>query len=226
MTTSAQRTMPMPASIDVGDASTVSTPLSTLNRPRGYLALAVALIVGFAALGFWFYGRAAAKVPVLVAATTIPAGHVITTADVTTEPVAGGITAVSADHLSDVVGHPAAVEILSHTPVQLAMVATGSPLPAADVLVGLAAAPGQIPSSGLIPGDLVEVLRLPAKTSSASSVSSPVLTSATVFDVRPDPAVEGATLLTLEVPRAAAYSVSAAGDAGLVALVQEGGAGQ
>jgi hypothetical protein len=158
---------------------------------------------------------------VLVAARAIPAGHVITSADLTSEPVAGGITAVAADHLSEVVGHTAAVEILPRTPVQLAMVSTGNPLPAGDVLVGVAEAPGQIPSSGLAPGDVVEVLQLPAKTSSPSSVSSPVLTTATVFDVRPNPAVEGGTLLTLEAPKAAAYAITAASDAGLVALVQQ-----
>jgi hypothetical protein len=208
-----------------GSASGLSTPLATSNRPRGYIALAVVLIVGFAALGYWFYLQAGGKVSVLVAARTIPAGHVITSADLTNEPVAGGITAVASSHLSEVVGHPAAVEILPRTPVQLAMISTGSPLPAGDVLVGVAEAPGQIPSSGLAPGDVVEVLQLPSKTSSASSVSSPVLATAAVFDVRANPAVEGGTLLTLEAPKAAAYAITAASDAGLVALVQQSGSG-
>jgi hypothetical protein len=84
-------------------------------------------------------------------------------------------------------------------------------------------AAGQLPSSGLAPGDVVEVMQLPAKTSSVSSVSSPVLATATVFDVRANPAVEGGTLLTVEAPKAAAYPITAASDAGLVALVQEPG---
>jgi hypothetical protein len=202
-----------------------STPLSTVNRPRGYIALAIALIVGFAVLGYWFYAQAGGKVSVLVAAREIPAGHVITTADLTSEPVAGGITAVAADHLSEVVGHPAAVEILARTPVQLAMVSAGSPLPSGDVLVGVAEAPGQIPSSGLVPGDSVVVVQLPAKTAPASSVSSPVLGTATVFDVRVNPAVTGGTLLTLQVPKVSAYAVTVASDAGSVALVQQTSAG-
>jgi hypothetical protein len=182
--------------------------------------LAVVLIVGFAVLGYWFYAQAGVKVSVLVAARDIPAGHVITAADLTSTPVAGGITAVAANHLSEVVGHPAAVEILPRTPVQLAMIASGSPLPAGDVLVGVAEAPGQIPSSGLAPGDVVEVLQLPTKTSSTSSATSPAVATATVFDVRANPAVEGGTLLTLEAPKATAYAITAASDAGLVALVQ------
>jgi SAF domain-containing protein len=227
MTTPTSRTLPMsPANANGHRASPgLSTPLPTSNRPRGYVALAVVLIVGFAALGYWFYAQAGGKVSVLVAAREIPAGHVITNADLTSVPVAGGITAVAANHLSEVVGHPAAVEILSRTPVQLAMIASGNPLPAGDVLVGVAEAPGQIPSSGLAPGDVVQVLQLPAKTSSTSSVSSPVLATATVFDIRANPAVEGGSLLTLEAPKAAAYPITAASDAGLVALVQQPGSG-
>jgi hypothetical protein len=225
MTSPGSRTLPTmaPSSNGHRGSTSLSTPLSTSSRPRGYVALAVLLIVGFAALGYWFNAQAGGKVSVLVAARQIPAGHVITAADVTSEQVAGGITAVAANHLSEVVGHPAAVEILPRTPVQLAMISTGSPLPAGDVLVGVAEAPGQIPSSGLAPGDVVAVLQLPAKTSAASSVSSPVLATATVFDVRANPAVEGGTLLTLEAPKAAAYPITAASDAGLVALVQQPG---
>jgi hypothetical protein len=216
--------MPVPSAGSNGHRTAgLATPLPTANRPRGYIALALLLIVGFAVLGYWFYAQAGGKVSVLVAAREIPAGHVITASDLTSEPVAGGITAVAADHLSEVVGRTAAVEILPRTPVQLAMVSTGSPVPAGDVLVGVAPAAGQLPSSGLAPGDVVEIMQLPAKTSSVSSVPSPVLATATVFDVRANPAVEGGTLLTVEAPKAAAYPITAASDAGLVALVQEPG---
>jgi hypothetical protein len=121
-----------------------------------------------------------------------------------------------------VVGRTASVEILPRTPVQLAMVTSASPISASQALVGVAAAPGQIPSSGLAPGETVEVLSLPQKAASTSSVSAPVLATATVFDVRANPAVEGGTLLTLVAPRTAAYAITAASDAGLVALVQIG----
>ena len=227
MTSPGSRTLPMspPSANGHRGMPGLSTPLPTSNRPRGYVALAAVLIVGFAVLGYWFYAQAGDKVSVLVAAREIPAGHVITSADVVSEPVAGGITAVAADHLSEVVGHTAAVEILPRTPVQLAMISTGNPLPAGDLLVGVAETPGQIPSSGLAPGDVVDVLQLPSKTAPTASVSSPLLATAVVFDVRPNPAVEGGTLLTLEAPKAAAYAITTASDAGLVALVQQPGAG-
>jgi hypothetical protein len=159
-------------------------------------------------------------VAVLSAARDIPAGHVVTAADLTSVQVAGAVTAVGANHVSEVVGHTAAVEILPRTPVQLAMLATGSPLTGSQALVGLAEAPGQIPSSGLTPGDRVAVLQLPQKTAAASSVSTPVLATATVYDVRANPAVAGGVLLTVLAPKAQAYPITAASDAGLVALVK------
>jgi hypothetical protein len=195
-------------------------PLSTRHRPTGYAALAVVLIVGLGALGFFSYSRAGAKVPVVMAVTDIPAGHTITRSDLTTVDVAGGVTAVAGDHLSEVVGRTAAVPILPRTLVQLAMVTNSSPLSTSQALVGVAAAPGQVPSSGLAAGDTVEVLGLPQKTAATSSVSSPVLApAATVDDVRANPAVEGGVLVTLLVPKSAAFGIEAASDAGLVALV-------
>jgi hypothetical protein len=224
MTTPGPRTMPMPSAAANGHRAPagLSTPLPTSNRPRGYIALAVMLIVGFAALGYWFYAQAGSKVAVVTAAREIPAGHVITGSDLSTTEVAGGITAVAASRMSEVVGHTAAVTILARTPVQLAMVSTASPISATQALVGVAAAPGQVPSSGLQPGETVEVLALPQKAAVTSSVSAPLLATATVFDVRVDPAVEGGTLLSLLAPRTAAYAITAASDAGLIALVQVG----
>lgn len=197
-----------------------STALPTTNWPKGYVALAVMLMVGLAVLGYWFYTRAGAKTPVLEATRTIAAGQVIGSSDLTTVNVAGPVTAVAGDHRGEVVGKTAAVPILAHTPVQLAMLSTKSALGPGQALVGLAEAPGQIPSSGLAPGDEVQVLALPAKTATAAPPGSPLLATARVWDVRANPAAAGGVLITLIVPRAAAYSITAAGDAGLVALVQ------
>jgi hypothetical protein len=224
MTPASWWTMPADAGPLSGpDETRVATPLPTANRPKGYAALAVMLIVGLAALGYWLYARAGAKVPVLVAARTIPAGHVITSADLTTVDVAGAVTAVAGGHRAEVVGHTAAVTIVARTPVQLAMLSSQPPLPSSQALVGVAEAPGQVPSSGLAPGDVVEVLRLPAKTAGVSSLPSPVMATAAVFDVQANPAVAGGELLTLLAPKTAAAPITAASDAGLVALVKVGG---
>ena len=137
--------------------------LSTKVRPKGYAALAVALLVGFGALGFWFYTSAGQKVPVVVAVTGHPGWAHDRRADLSTIEVSGGVTAVAGDHLSSLLGQTAAVEIQPNTLVQRSMVTAGTQLPAGDGLVGVAAAPGQIPSSGLAPGDKVEVFQLHAE---------------------------------------------------------------
>ena len=206
------------------------SPLSTRSRPKGYAALAVALIIGLGALGYYFYTTAGSKVPVVVATRDIPVGHTITRADLSTVEVAGGVTAVGGGNLSTLLGQHAAVEILPNTLVQRAMVTTGSTVKAGQGLVGVATTAGQTPSSGLAPGDKVEVFSLPQKatgtaaTTTGPSASAAVLVpSATVFDVRANPSASGGTLLTLIVPEASAYGVAQASNSGLIALVKIGG---
>lgn len=227
MTDTGPRTMPrqVPPANGRRAEMRLGSPLSTRQRPRGYAALAVALIVGLGALGYWFYSQAGAKVPVVLAVHDIPAGHVIARLDLSTVDVAGGVTALAGDQLSSLVGQTAAVEILPNTLVQRAMVTTGSPLSAGQGLVGVATTPGQIPSSGLTPGDRVEVLALPDTNGSPSrSSASPVLVpTATVYDVRTNPSTAGGVLLTLIVPTSAAFAVESASNAGLIALVKVGG---
>ena len=202
------------------------TALPTRRRPKGYAALAVSLIVGFGALGFWFYTSAGSKTPLVMTTQDIPVGHAIQRDDLTTVEVAGGVTAVAAANLRTLIGRIAAVEILPNTLVQRAMVTGGSPIPDGQGLVGVAAAPGQIPSSGLAPGDKVEVLQLPQKDSPVSAnnsaASSVLVGSATVFDVRPNTTSTGGTLLTLVVPKDASYGVAQASNDGQIALVKLG----
>ena len=53
------------------------TALPTRQRRPGYIALAVVLIVGLAALGGYWYSQAGRKAPVVVVIRDVPAGHVI-----------------------------------------------------------------------------------------------------------------------------------------------------
>ncbi|MGI8447409.1 MAG: SAF domain-containing protein [Streptosporangiaceae bacterium] len=204
--------------------------LSTRTRPKGYAALAVALIVGLGALGYYFYTTAGAKVSVVVASSDISVGQTITRADLSTAEVSGGITAVGANNLSSLEGEAAAVGIRQGTPIQRSMVTSGSTLKAGQSLVGVSADPGQIPSSGLVPGDKVEVLQLPSKgTTGAPSTSGPaaasavIVASATVYDVRANTTSAGGTLLTLIVPAADSFGVAQASNNSLIALVKIGG---
>lgn len=237
MTGPGQRLMPQqapPTMNGAGPGSSALSGLSTRTRPKGYAALAVALIIGLGALGYYFYTAAGAKTSVVVAAKDIPVGHTISRQDLTTTEVAGGVTAVAGGNLSSLLGQHASVKILKDTLVQRAMVTGGSTVKAGQSLVGVAAVPGQIPSSGLALGDKVQVLQLPDKgaNSSGSSTTPPsgsaaagatLVQSATVFDVRANTTSAGGTLLTLLVPSADAFGVAQASNNGAIALVKVGG---
>ena len=203
----------------------VRTPLPTRQRRPGWLALATALIVAFAALGAYLYGQAGAKTPVVVVVAEVPAGHVIERSDLSTVAVAGAVTAVAAGNLDSVVGRTATVHLLPDMLLQRSMVSDAPALAPAEAAVGVAVTSGQIPADGLRPGDVVEVLALPDETLAAAAAGqasrAEVLVSAARIDAsREDPAQTGGTLLTLIVPRAKAAAVAAASGAGRIALVE------
>jgi Flp pilus assembly protein CpaB len=195
--------------------------LPTREKRPGFVALAIILVVGLAALGGYFYQQAGSKTPVVVVVHDIPVGHMIERSDLSTVDVAGSVTAIAGDHIDSVVGKTAAVELLPNTLLQRSMVSTSSPITAGRVKVGVAVKPGQIPADGLNPGDRVEVLQLPTKDAGGQVGTPQVLTdSAEVFSTAPDPSNSGGTLLSLMVPASAAANVAAASGSGQIALLQ------
>ena len=195
--------------------------LPTRQRRPGLVALAIALIVGLAALGMYLYQQAGAKTPVLVVAREVPAGHVVARADLTAVSVAGPVTAVAAGHIDSVVGQTAAVDLLPNMLMQRSMLTGGGPIGAGQVKVGVAVKPGQSPADGLAAGDRVEVLQVPAKDATGPAAAPQVLTDAAeVFSAAADPSTTGGTVLSLLLPRAVAPLVAAASAAGQIALVQ------
>ncbi len=194
--------------------------LPVRERRPGWIALAVALIVGFAAVGAYLYVQAGAKVPVVVVVADVPAGQVVTRSDVSTVAVAGGVTAISGDHLGSVVGQSAAVHLLPNMLLQRSMLTESAGLADGAAEVGVAVRPGQIPAGGLVPGDLVMVVQLPAPGSVATEQGVVLVPAATVSVARADPAQTGDTWLTLVVPVDKASAVATASGAGRVAVVR------
>ena len=208
----------------VAPAIRAGAPLPVRQRRPGYAALAVLLIVGLSAVGGWMYSQAGRKTPVVVVVHDVPAGHVITRADLSTVPVAGGITAIAGAHLDSVVGTTAAVHLLPDMLLQRSMVTAEDPLGGDQAQVGVAVKGGQLPADGLVPGDIVAVIRLPAVDAVASGTASDsaavLVARASVFSAREDPAQAGGILVTLVVPKSSMTQVAAAGSSGLVALVR------
>lgn len=206
-----------------GPAGGVGVRLPTRQKRPGFVALAVVLMVGLAALGGYFYTQAGQKFPVVMVVHDVPAGHPITRADLSTVEVAGQVTALGAARLDSIVGKTAAVELLPNTLVQRAMVTTAPALAAGSAQVGVQVKPGQIPADGLSPGDTVEILGLPAKDGPTGSATTTVLAGqAEVFAAAADPSQSGGTLLTVVVAKSAVGGIVAASNAGLIALVRVG----
>jgi hypothetical protein len=195
-------------------------PLPTRQRRPGYAALAVFLIIGFAAVGGWLYLQAGAKTPVVVVVADVPAGHTIQRADLSTVPVAGGVTAIAGNHMDSVVGQAAAVHLLPNMLLQRSMVTSGSGLSSGSAQVGVAVKSGQIPADGLVPGDRVQVVRLPDPAAAEAQPARMLVDRAEVYAAREDPAQAGGTLLTLVVPREKAAEVAAASGAGQAAVIR------
>ena len=197
----------------------LATALPTRQRHHGFIALAVALIVGLAGIGAFLYSTAGAKTPVVMVVHRIGVGQVVQRSDLTTVPVSGRVVAVAGSNLTSVVGLRAAVTLLPDTLLQRAMVTSGQGLAVGQAQVGVAVRSGQIPADGLAAGDLVRVVQLPVK-GSADAQASVLAERAQVFSSRPDPALSGGTLVTVVVPETASTAVAAASGAGAVALVK------
>jgi SAF domain len=200
------------------------TALPTRQRKPAYIALLVALVVGLAALGAYWYSRAGQKTAVVVVVRDVPAGHVIERSDLSTANVAGDVTAIGASHLDSVLGQTAAVELLPNTLLQRSMVTSSRGLSPDQAKVGVEVKPGQIPADGLPDGASVEVLQLPSKDAAGSGQQPPAVLAqqATVYSSAADPSQSGGTLLTLVVPKSSAAAIAAASNAGAIALVQVG----
>ena len=205
-------------------AARAGVPLPTRERRPGYVALAVLLIVGLAALGGYLYQQAGSKSPVVVVVDDVPAGHVVERSDLSTVDVAGGVVAIAGANLESVVGEVATVTLLPNTLLQRSMVTDGDPLGAGQARVGVAVRSGQIPAEGVHPGDVVRVVQLPGDNTggtdgSAGAAGTVLVDRATVFAAAEDPAQSGGTLLTLVVPAGAAPAVAVAGGSGRVAVI-------
>ena len=198
----------------------IGTALPTRQRRTGMVALLVALMVGLGAVGASLYVSAGSKVAVVMVIRTVPAGQFIARSDLTTVPVSGPVVAFGAERLPGLIGQRAAFTLQPNMFLQRSMVARGETLPAGQAEVGVAVRSGQIPADGLTPGDVVQVVQLPAKEGPGAALV--LVARSVVFSTRPDPAVSGGTLLTVIVPASASTSVAAASSAGQIALVRIG----
>jgi hypothetical protein len=161
--------------------------------------------------------NAGQKESVLSVAKPIPRGHVVERGDLVSVSVSGVDGAFPLDELDRVVDATTTVDLVAGQIVTQEML-TSSPVPAAgESVVGLALDPARVPSDGLDPGDVVDVVVVPAADAQGApepeALETPefVARQANVYAVDGVADQGGQLLLTLVVTaddaaRVAAYS--------------------
>jgi hypothetical protein len=179
-------------------------PLPRRRRPA-MVALGVALVGAGVLGGAALYQHVNHQVPVLVVTTPVPAGSVVTSADLGTVTVAAGsgVQMVPARQEGQVIGLVAATNLTQGSLLTASDLTRSLPPGPGQMLVPVAFKPSQLPASGLGAGDHVVVVWAPTgSSSSAASVSSPRNYDAVVEDVTVAPDQDGLDVVDLLVPEA------------------------
>lgn len=176
-----------------GSAPVGGRPASR-QRQLPWLALGLLLVV-MSILGFALWTvQQAERVPVVVAAHPLAAGHRIERGDLQVVSVGAdaGLAVLGAGEIDQVIGSTARGPIPAGTPLSPALVVGAADLvPPGQAVVGAALVPGELPVSTLLAGDRVLLVATsPPGTASGSGVDGEVsraidLGSAVVWSIEP-----------------------------------------
>jgi Flp pilus assembly protein CpaB len=125
------------------------------------LALSSALLVALCVAVFAsVYLRAGHQVSVIAVARSVPEGQTLTGNDLTIVrmSIAPGVLAIPATAVDSVMGRRVAVPVESGTLLTPGDLAHGSYVPPGDAVVGVALKQGQLPATGVAPGQYVDVV--------------------------------------------------------------------
>lgn len=193
------------------------------QRNVPWMVLGVILVIGgalvFAAVASAMAGRQA----VLAMAHAVPAGQVVQDDDLVVVNLAsdGNLRAIAAGDRHTVVGQTAALDLIEGTLVTRDHLGAGSGPGEGKAVIGLALAPGQVPSSELAPGDRVEVLDTGANPVAGERAAPRVLAAARVSEAKPveTGAATGDLAVSLVVDKGQAPDIAAAAAQKRVTLV-------
>jgi SAF domain len=204
--------LPPPGMEPPGDAPGRRPGLDRLIMPAVAL-----LVVGAFLLGRWLADRG--EVAVWQVTRPIPAGKVVTEADLRQGAVAKAISEGALPATDDPDGHVARVPIPAGALLTPDVLTRGPALPGqGEALVGIALAPGAAPAEGLATGDLVRVIQLSATAEEIRQRGGGrlVLAAAPVWATRAGK--DGTTVVTLLVAVEDADHVAGLSARGAVAL--------
>ena len=195
------------------------------KRNMPLIALGILLVVG-CAIGFssaWL--RAGGHQQVLVVATNVSAGHILTSTDLRTVQLStgNGLSPIPASEASVVIGHPVALPLASGSLLTEADLGPSALPPSGRAVVGLALKSGQYPPEIEAGAKVLVVISSGSgsqgsSTATSSTTDAPI--QAIVIGVELAPANSSdAVVVSVQVAEGSGAAVAAAGSAGSVTLV-------
>lgn len=189
------------------------------RRRPGLLALAVALTAAGALAATWLVASAGDRTPVLVLARDVPAGAVVTQADVRVSDVAvdPGVATVPADQAASVVGMVAAGDLAAGSLLAPGQVTPTAPPGVGEVLIPLAVKATQLPAGGVAAGDDLLVVDTPPADADPATFTPTSLPVRVVRLGPPDPS--GVSVLDVVTEEGNGPAVAVRSASGRFALV-------
>jgi hypothetical protein len=207
------------------DGSAVRGPAVALGRRfSGRHVLVGAILVIAAALAFYLTAvRIDERTAVLTVAAAVPAGHVLTEADLSVARIVPdpAVPVVPADQRSSVVGRTTALPLSQGALLAPAALGPAEWPPAGESVIGVPVKAGRAPA-GITAGVHVTAVVLPAASTTGQPAGEMVQARAVVVAAG-EPDATGAVAVSLLMTRADALRL--VGTAGEVALILQGGDG-
>lgn len=216
-TTSTSRTRPRPGD-PTSQVAVIAPPPKLRRRPLLALASGAAIVLG-ALLAAWAYTATSTAREVVAVRADIQRGQLIDREDLITVRVGldPALRTVPGTGLEGLVGQRAAADLPAGSLVTPGSV-TATVLPAkGSSIVGVSLPPSLLPGEPLQAGDTVRVVATPGPQGDVPD-GEPATIEATVVGVHPDPQT-GQTVVSVQVPHAAAAQLAARAATGKVALV-------
>lgn len=179
--------MTVPTPVHTGEQQILPPPSSRLKRNRTWLAAGV-MLIALGGIAAWFVvANLSGTTPVVAMRNDVPAGAVLTGADLTTVNIgnAASLQTVPASRLTQLVGTRTNLDLKAGTLLPPAAITDKLLPPAGQSLVGLALAPGQLPGTPLQPGDIVRLVSTPKDQDDPTSTSPSVVVVGRVVSTSP-----------------------------------------
>lgn len=206
------------------DQSTNTTPPAVvasavkLRRRPLLMVVAAALIVAGGGLGALLWSSATTNAEVVIVRASVERGEVIAAEDLATVRVTldPALQTVPGSGLPDLVGKRAAADLAVGTLLAPSQV-TDMVVPATgESMVGIAVAPGLLPSEPLRPGDAVRLVQTPGAGGEVTGKAAPFTIDATVVSVTQG---DAQTIVNVVLPSTKAPDLAARAATGKIAVV-------